>query len=84
MKKKTDRHSATKFIRERYLLEMHYHKKNCHKVYNCPTMKIKTNIHCTLIDTLTCVQVLRNFQRQNNATIYEKKEIGAIGENKQE
>ena len=63
---------------------MRYHKKNYCKVYNCPTIKITTNIHCTLLDTLTCLQVLRNIQRQNNATIYEEKEIGAVGENKQE
>ena len=30
------------------------------------------------------MQVLRNIQRQKHATIYEEKQIGSAGENKQE
>ena len=65
---------------------MRYAKKSNCKVYNFPTMKITTNIHSTFLDTLTCMQILRNIQRQNHATIYEEKEIGAgdENENKQE
>ena len=41
-------------------------------------MKITTNIHRTLLKTLTCMQVLRNIQRQNNATIHEEKDRFAL------
>jgi hypothetical protein len=30
------------------------------------------------------MQILRNSQQQNNATIFEEKEMGAEGENKQD
>ena len=33
---------------------------------------------------LTNMQILRNIQRQNNATIFEEKEMGDVGEKKQD
>ena len=72
----TNRHPVTMF-------SMRYRKKNNCKVYNCPTLKITTNICAALFYTLTNTQILRNNQRQNSATHFEEKEIGALGENKQ-
>ena len=50
-------------------------------------MKIKFQFH-TLTQkhsvSLTYMQILRNSQQQNNATIFEEKEMGAEGENKQD
>ena len=65
-----------------YLLEVCYLKKNDHKVYYCHTLKITRYIRSTLLYALTYMQILRNNQQQNNATIFEEKEMGAVGEKK--
>ena len=57
---------------------MCYLKKNDHKVYYCHTLKITRYIRSTLLYTLTYMQILRNTQQQNNATIFEDKEMGAV------
>ena len=51
---------------------------------NCSTLEITKNISSTFSYTLTYMQILRNSQQQNNATIFEEKEMGAEGENKQD
>ena len=39
------------------------------EVSNCSTLKITKNVSSTFSHTLTYMQILRNNQKQNNATI---------------